>query len=207
MRQENRSTSWLRNTGKDERDPGTVFDLVGRAQSSVWDVSSHGPKSQELKAFEPATSIYRPRQLNERINKGKSNRGTINTMASDSNTPLASASFYCALCNNVAGTLDLLPPGHPDGLSKDVATLFLRDFIGTDKEIVSADSREALRTALTEADAAALYAVERLWAPFYCPECACVYCRRHWVVIPNSMKSSKTSSIAPTEPAPKATGA
>jgi len=95
-----------------------------------------------------------------------------------------SASFYCALCNNVAGTVALLPPNHPDGLSKETATIFLKDFIGTEKVVVALKGSQAVKAALERADAAALYQVEHLWAPFYCPTCACVYCRKHWVIVP-----------------------
>ena len=98
--------------------------------------------------------------------------------------PPASASFPCALCNETAGTVELLPPGHPEGLSKDTSTIFLKDFIGTEKVVVSADASVAVRAALDKADVAALYQVEFLWAPFYCPTCAQVYCRKHWVLIP-----------------------
>ena len=94
------------------------------------------------------------------------------------------ARFYCALCNHLAGTVELLPAGHPDGLSKETATIFLKDFIGTEKVVVTAAGSQAVQAALAAADAAALYKVERLWAPFYCPECARVYCRQHWVIVP-----------------------
>ena len=103
---------------------------------------------------------------------------TFLCMASDS------ASFYCVLCKNLAGSVELLPPGHPDGLSKKTGTIFLKDFIGTEKVVVTPEGSRALQAALAAADPAALYKVERLWAPFYCPECASVYCRNHWVIVP-----------------------
>jgi len=84
----------------------------------------------------------------------------------------------------LAGTVGLLPPGHPDGLSRDTGTIFLKYFIGTEKAVVSAEGSRAVEAALTKADAAALFQVERLWAPFYCPTCARVYCRKQWVVVP-----------------------
>ena len=98
--------------------------------------------------------------------------------------PLASAAFHCALCGSLAGTVELLPPRHPQGISKAASTIFLKDFIGTEQVVLTAEAAQAVDAALKQADAAALYKVERLWAPFYCPECACVYCVRHWTIIP-----------------------
>jgi hypothetical protein len=105
-------------------------------------------------------------------------------MSPDPAKPLASASFYCALCNTLAGTVELLPPGHAEGLGKATATIFLKDFIGTEKVVLSDEQSAAVNTALTNADAAALHKIERLWAPFYCPTCANVYCRKHWTIVP-----------------------
>lgn len=105
-------------------------------------------------------------------------------MAAASSKPLASASFYCALCQSLAATVDLLPSGHADGLGKATATIFLKDFIGTEKVALSDAQSQAIHAALTQADAPALYKVEHLFAPFYCATCARVYCRKHWVVIP-----------------------
>jgi hypothetical protein len=105
-------------------------------------------------------------------------------MAIDSTQPLARAAFHCALCNSLAGTVELLPAGHPEALGKDTTTIFLKDFIGTERVVLSTEQSKATEAALAQADAAALHRVERLFAPFYCPTCACVYCRKHWVVVP-----------------------
>ena len=100
--------------------------------------------------------------------------------------PLARAQFHCALCNSLAGTVELLPAGHPEALGKhgNADTIFLQDFIGTERVVLSTEQKRAVHAALTQKDAAALHKVERLFAPFYCPECACVYCRQHWVIAP-----------------------
>ena len=37
---------------------------------------------------------------------------------------------------------------------------------------------------LERGDAAKLYEFEGLWAPFWCPACAAVYCIAHWTVVP-----------------------
>ncbi|PYP85714.1 MAG: hypothetical protein DMG65_20185 [Candidatus Angelobacter sp. Gp1-AA117] len=92
------------------------------------------------------------------------------------------ATFHCALCNELAGSVELLPASHPEALSNN-PTISIRDFIGIEREVISGDRGE-LQAALREADPAALYKVERLWAPFYCAECARVYCRRHWQIFP-----------------------
>jgi len=105
-------------------------------------------------------------------------------MGDDSTKPPASAAFHCALCNDLAGTVELLPAGHAEGLGKDKTTIFLKDFIGTEKVLVSPAEIPKVQAALDQGDAAALYAVEKLWAPFYCPACACVYCRKHWTIAP-----------------------
>ena len=104
-------------------------------------------------------------------------------MAIDPKAPVASAGFHCALCNELAGTVELLPPAHGQSLAQ-TTTIFLKDFIGTEQVVVSDQQAQGIQAALMQTDAAALYAVERLFAPFYCPECACVYCRKHWTVVP-----------------------
>ena len=92
------------------------------------------------------------------------------------------ASFHCSLCNSLAGTVELLPVTHPDALSKK-PTIAIKEFIGTEHVVVSGNLSR-LEAALRNSDAAALYKIERLWAPFYCPECPRVYCRSHWHVLP-----------------------
>jgi len=92
------------------------------------------------------------------------------------------ALFHCALCNQLAGTVELLPATHPEALSKK-PTIAIREFVGIEHVAVSGDLSQ-LETALRNSDAAALYKVERLWAPFYCPECLRVYCRNHWKIFP-----------------------
>ena len=94
------------------------------------------------------------------------------------------AVFACSLCSKTAGVVEILPTGHPHGLSKDSSTICISGFIGEERVVLSGSAELALRTCLAAADAAALYNLERLWAPFYCPTCARVYCVEHWTVIP-----------------------
>ena len=103
-------------------------------------------------------------------------------MASDSTIPTAKAVFHCALCNNLAGTVEVLPSTHPDALSNK-STFSIKDFIGHERVAISGDPRH-VEAALQNSDAGALYRIEKLWAPFYCPECARIYCVNHWKIVP-----------------------
>jgi hypothetical protein len=107
-------------------------------------------------------------------------------MASDpiSSAPVSRASFPCSLCNNIAGIVEILPPGHPQSLSKENGTIRISGFIGEERIVLSKSAEVALQRCLAAADALSLFNVERLWAPFYCPSCARVYCIKHWTVVP-----------------------
>ena len=78
--------------------------------------------------------------------------------------------------------MEVLPSTHPEALSNS-PTISIKDFIGHERVAISGNARD-VETTLQNSDAGALYKVERLWAPFYCPECARVYCVDHWKVIP-----------------------
>jgi hypothetical protein len=104
-------------------------------------------------------------------------------MASDPATPIAQAVFYCSVCKQPAGSVEILPPRHPSALGK-AHTIFIRGFIGEERVVMGTAQIQSVEAALTQADAAALYNVEKLWAPFYCKECSRVYCREHWSIIP-----------------------
>ena len=51
-------------------------------------------------------------------------------------------------------------------------------------EAVSPNVQPVIEAALAMADADALYQLDHFWAPFYCPTCQRVYCREHWLIIP-----------------------
>jgi hypothetical protein len=95
--------------------------------------------------------------------------------------------FRCSLCGKVAATITLIPPNvrHADVLQPGVATLVIADFIGRSREQVGGAQEEPLRAALKEKNAAALYELQHLWAPFYCPQCQRSYCIHHWTVVDN----------------------
>jgi hypothetical protein len=105
-------------------------------------------------------------------------------MTFDSASPNVKASFNCCLCGKTAGAVEVLPPGHPNGLAKDSSTICITGFIGEERILLSGNTDQALRACLEQSHAAGLYQIEHLWAPFYCPACARVYCLEHWTVIP-----------------------
>ena len=96
----------------------------------------------------------------------------------------ASRVFPCSLCSNTAGIVEILSTGHPRGLSKDSSTICIGGFIGEERVVLSDSAERDLRACLAAADPAGLYHLEHLWAPFYCPTCARVYCVEHWTVVP-----------------------
>ncbi|HEV3039055.1 MAG TPA: hypothetical protein VHA33_14850 [Candidatus Angelobacter sp.] len=103
--------------------------------------------------------------------------------------PLSPASgskavFPCSLCANTAAVVEILLPDDPQGLSKDHSTICITGFIGEERVVLTESAEAALRACLATADSAALYSLEQLWAPFYCPACARVYCVKHWTVLP-----------------------
>lgn len=79
--------------------------------------------------------------------------------------------FFCAHCQALAATLSLT----------DERQLVQEGFAGVSTEIVSA---QAARRLVQVLDAKALYQLDTFWAPFYCLICDRVYCRDHWVMIP-----------------------
>jgi hypothetical protein len=106
-------------------------------------------------------------------------------MTLDPTSPAASrAAFSCSLCGKTAGVVEILPAGHPNGLAQDSSTISISGFIGEERVVLSASADLALRMCLASVDPAGLYDLEGLWAPFYCPACARVYCREHWTVVP-----------------------
>lgn len=95
----------------------------------------------------------------------------------------AHAVFHCSRCQKIAATVTLLSPERPESLSKSY-TISIRDFIGHERMVMSPSSAAELGAILKQADPAALYQMERLWAPFYCPTCSRNYCVDHWTVVP-----------------------
>lgn len=107
-------------------------------------------------------------------------------MASDRNSsaPVSKASFPCSLCSKTAGIVEILPPEHPQSLSRGNGTIRISGFIGEERSVLSKSTEAAVQRCLASVDARALYTLERLWAPFYCPACSRTYCITHWTVVP-----------------------
>jgi hypothetical protein len=80
------------------------------------------------------------------------------------------AEFHCAVCQTLAAKITL----------NNDDWLITEGFLGEVKERISTERGLALQWALEDESAFHLYGLERLWAPFYCPECDAVYCKDHW---------------------------
>jgi hypothetical protein len=107
------------------------------------------------------------------------------------------ASFHCAICGEVAGRVQMLAAReswsdrsrpNSDALAEidrllrpdDQAALVVDTFLDLESRPVLADRVDAVVSAISAADASALYALSYSFAPFSCPQCAASYCGRHW---------------------------
>lgn len=110
-----------------------------------------------------------------------------------------SASFRCGVCGKVASTLSLAVPGQPDprltpepkGLPRGISMIFKESTrlaieggpvtytIG-----VANDQVNRVEAALRAGNAAELFAIDREFAPFWCPWCEQSYCKKHYVSSP-----------------------
>lgn len=79
--------------------------------------------------------------------------------------------FVCDECGRVAGTAWIEPDGKAARES----------FTSRLWTSVSRAQRAAMRHALRDTDAAALFAVDLELAPFWCPQCERSYCGEHWM--------------------------
>ncbi len=82
------------------------------------------------------------------------------------------AVFYCSACGQEAATIELTTLGQ----------MVQAGFLSHWTETIATDKIPALRQALQAGKARAVHDIDRLWAPFYCPECEQVYCYNHWQV-------------------------
>ena len=95
--------------------------------------------------------------------------------AAESTPPRARATFFCARHGSAAGTLRLHPVTGEGGW-----LLVEEGFLGKTSTRLGAAEADRVARALERADAAALYAVNLEYAPFYCPACDRVYCAECW---------------------------
>ncbi|MBN1865597.1 MAG: hypothetical protein JW808_11930 [Victivallales bacterium] len=105
-----------------------------------------------------------------------------------------SAQFFCSACGKPAATVTLVAPGQPDPRLTPVPEGFPPDinmvFIDTPRLSIDGGPRsyttgvddslvERVKAALLAGDARELFAIDREFAPFWCPKCKCCYCRNH----------------------------
>jgi hypothetical protein len=87
--------------------------------------------------------------------------------------PAVSARYDCDECSAVAGTVELV-------VSQGPAELRRETFTSAPDQPVPKGSFLRLHDVLAGGDAAALYAADPDYAPFFCPDCRASYCGAHW---------------------------
>ena len=94
---------------------------------------------------------------------------------SSSSSPLVAATreFSCSLCGEVAATVTVCR-------SEDHASLVVSGFLGHSTTRLPLPALESLAGSVQRGDAPALLSVDGEFAPFYCPKCSSIFCRRHW---------------------------
>ena len=99
---------------------------------------------------------------------------------------LTKAIFRCDFCGESAATVEFVAKGvpHPNALLNDAGagTIIISGFYGLHREVVM-HRHFGVIMALIECNPRPLYAVDELWAPFYCPECDRSYCIKHWDIV------------------------
>lgn len=110
------------------------------------------------------------------------------------------AAFHCGACGAIPSTVTLVRPGRPDprltpeppGVPPGISTLMGELGIagvsidGGPVSVtigVAGTATERVAAALGAGDAAALYAIDDEFAPFWCPRCEACYCRTHYVAV------------------------
>lgn len=106
---------------------------------------------------------------------------------------MVSTTYTCGVCGNVAATVTLVPPGVPDprltpepsGVPPGISRVFdqsarLSIAGGPSSLTLGAKMTPELVMALESGSAAALFAIDAEFAPFWCPVCAASYCREHY---------------------------
>ncbi len=104
--------------------------------------------------------------------------------------------FRCDSCDEIAATVCFVPKGEPHPRAEEFSDLLERvtiaealndfdrltvtGFYASTIDRISARGADAVRTSLDARDPEQLYRINLLWAPFYCNDCKCSYCRKHW---------------------------
>jgi hypothetical protein len=86
---------------------------------------------------------------------------------------IAESSFHCNLCGKEAGHIQLL--GNASN-----AEVRRSSFTSEMTAAVPTQNLEKVQCAISEHDAAALFALDLEFVPFYCPQCNANYCGDHW---------------------------
>jgi hypothetical protein len=93
----------------------------------------------------------------------------------ESTPPRAQATYTCGLHGTQAGSL------HLHRIAGGSEWLLVEEgFLGKTSMRLDSAAAERVAQVLQRADAAALYALNLEYAPFYCPTCAAVYCGECW---------------------------
>ena len=82
------------------------------------------------------------------------------------------AGFDCAACRHPAGRVELLT-------RRREVKLVATSFLGRSSFLVESRPND-LAEAIRARDAAALFRRDPEFTPFWCPQCSCSYCDRHW---------------------------
>jgi len=117
-------------------------------------------------------------------------------MKSSEKKQSVSASFRCGVCGQEASLVTLVPAGQADPrLTPETAnippgiSMILSDTpclsinggpVSYTAGLLSDEKVQLVKDALLAQNAAQLYAIDYEFAPFYCPECDCCYCKIHY---------------------------
>jgi predicted RNA-binding Zn-ribbon protein involved in translation (DUF1610 family) len=97
----------------------------------------------------------------------------VSSDSSSSGLVAATHEFSCSLCGAVAATVTVCR-------AEDHASLVVSGFLGHSTTRLPLLALEPLAGSVRRGDAPALLSVDPEYAPFYCPQCASVFCRGHW---------------------------
>jgi hypothetical protein len=91
--------------------------------------------------------------------------------------PLAAAlEVTCKVCDTTAMRMQLFEPVN----GYDRPHLTIDGFLNHIETVVDVAAFTPLKTHLAARDIVAVYELNRLWMPCYCPTCDAIYCRDHW---------------------------
>jgi hypothetical protein len=112
-------------------------------------------------------------------------------MTSSKRPAATRARFVCSICGAMAGFVEIRRAGARIGVEAGIeqtiyepeaSLIQVASPAGTDVSPASlwAKKFDAIVDGVRNSDAAALYHLSYVLAPFYCPDCDRIYCDRHW---------------------------